>query len=1054
MQAPIRTVRVNGLPTDIDDDRLKDKLFIHFLRTRNGGGEINSIHIVKEKPGSALITFEDSGVAQRVIQHSQHNLELDGKTHELILTEHRESLDLDKVVLSLSATVDYSQIPLGILALKSLKDHHRDVQISFDATDKLCTLKGSYSKIQAALALLVEHPGSPQSAENKYLDQPAAQTSWTVHKRQKLHAQDSVDQKRKSDERAKQKEQVHIDRLSEVRSSHPHTHFMSAEYDWEDTGQAAGKARQLSGLLATSEEDFSLILDADMFHYLLKHCREDYQHILHQHGVEVVDVTVQGVTTLFLHATTASRATGQEQEHLRLARNEISRLYQENESNIRRGQLPKSILPSREGLQMAFEKLNLEFPKLLLTEDDQNVNMVGSYYDVSAAKQFLLDHGGVTGKVEKEEDVGSTSRYSFDSGSQRPPAGGKIPLPKSSTAQSLDCGIENIVKSHENDTTAEGARKYKLAARFKDSGFAGLRDFNIQGHSSSGRQERLGPVLGHRMLSETVGVSGGTISRATAQNTGGDILFKNGDTVRSSMSGRDKTFLNSDVITQTKSKTTSTGSDQSTLLISTVSLPAQSGSPLKRSSSFSGTLPQKSQGVDQKIEDDLFTSTSKARSRSSSFSSQTRRDKGEVHMTEIVASFVLWNYIKEAYNVLLEDLSTDVRLKEIHTEGSQDATIVLIGANMQKVSSCQQSLQKLLDRVTADFCFEKLSFSDLGVTNPENETLLMCCDDIRSRHKKVTVFTTAENLCVCGPRQLCSEVIAVLREIFSGESTQVSQQQSNFDHLTFTWDKPTDAQVIKDQDNNLHCNSNPQQILKTKSFENGVGSVAAGSNPDASLCQKEMITHSVVTQNDDTEHDQDMIKDLSGESTSGQGDMGCICVCGESGVLTTRTKCGVAMCSQCLDKLHVHCRVCIETEPIPPGIQGETSYSKLSTTIPGHYKDSTIKVTYCIPDGIQADNHPYPGQPFQGGVFVAYLPDCKEARKLLPRLKKAFTQGLTFTLKCRESQAWVTWDKIPHKTSIHGGKSGKGYPDSTYLTRLSAVLASYGISEAPVKDKR
>lgn len=61
MAEPGRIVRVSGLPTDIEDERLKDKLFIHFLRTKNGGGEIDSVTIVKATPVSALITFEDSG---------------------------------------------------------------------------------------------------------------------------------------------------------------------------------------------------------------------------------------------------------------------------------------------------------------------------------------------------------------------------------------------------------------------------------------------------------------------------------------------------------------------------------------------------------------------------------------------------------------------------------------------------------------------------------------------------------------------------------------------------------------------------------------------------------------------------------------------------------------------------------------------------------------------------------------------------------------------------------------------------------------------------------
>lgn len=59
MAEPNRTVRVTGLPADIEENRLKDKLFIHFLRASNGGGEIDSVTIVKAAPISALITFED-----------------------------------------------------------------------------------------------------------------------------------------------------------------------------------------------------------------------------------------------------------------------------------------------------------------------------------------------------------------------------------------------------------------------------------------------------------------------------------------------------------------------------------------------------------------------------------------------------------------------------------------------------------------------------------------------------------------------------------------------------------------------------------------------------------------------------------------------------------------------------------------------------------------------------------------------------------------------------------------------------------------------------------
>lgn len=54
-----KKLRVEGIPTDIPANRAKDKLTIHFLRTRNGGGEVEDIEIFPGPPLHAIITFED-----------------------------------------------------------------------------------------------------------------------------------------------------------------------------------------------------------------------------------------------------------------------------------------------------------------------------------------------------------------------------------------------------------------------------------------------------------------------------------------------------------------------------------------------------------------------------------------------------------------------------------------------------------------------------------------------------------------------------------------------------------------------------------------------------------------------------------------------------------------------------------------------------------------------------------------------------------------------------------------------------------------------------------
>ncbi|GAA6217951.1 uncharacterized protein LOC108872746 [Lates japonicus] len=1119
-----RTVRVSGLPTDIEEDRLVDKLMIHFLRTRNGGGEVDSITIVKATPVSALITFEESEVAQRVIQCSPHILEVDRKKYKLIVTEHHENLDPDKVILSVSATVNYRQLPGGILAVKSLRKSHPDVQINYDAEES-CTLCGAYSKVQAALAQLLGHPGSPLSEENKDSGQPAPGDSRSVQRAKKSHTQESEDQSRKPNKQREQNEKVHTGRPSDEYNSSSYRDLTPSGYSWEDTRQTEDAGLQPAGPPTTLEEDFSLIVDADMFQYLRKHCSKEYQYILSQYGVDVVDMTNQELTTLFLQVTTGEGEDGQEQERLKLARKAISRLYQENEAKIRRAQLPKSILSPRGGLQRAIEDLNIRLPKLLLKEDDRNIYIIGSSSDVSEAKQFLLlDHDKGRGK---KEDVASLLRYpSYDSSSLIPADEVRVPVTMSSTERLLDDGLNHLLRSEEEERRAEGARRYKLAARFKDSGLAALgsrpTDFTLRGISSPGRQTRTGPVLGHDILSETAGISGERVSRAEPQNTGGDILFKSGDALPSFALTQSKTSLSSNLMdTRPKNLIFPLSTAQSSLSGSTALPPAGSGSTLKRASSFSGTPQKKAQVMSQKSHDDSSKSTVRARGRSSSFSTQTGRDKQEDYSAEITVSGVMWRHIKEAYSTRVDDLTSDVQIKESYPEGSSDLIVTIRGANTSKVSSCQLGLQKLVESVSVDFSVQQLLLSELGITDPQDETLQACCAEVRSRFKKVTIQILKKRLFLLGPQHLCSKVAATLQDVFSGDLARVPEQQDFSSPYTSDWNPSASLQLNEEQNTSVHYDSNPQVMSesRTDKADGTGGSQERRINHRSDFCETELVNGSVnqplvrkdpvikekvksmgtvemdgqktemlvshstagndrnvrpvngvrsttactdkatashkkertihTTQKTSGQQRQAEIQDKPEESMSGQRDLGCMCVCGDTGISVTRTKCGVTMCSKCLDTVHIHCKVCHETDLTPWGIQGKMSYSKLPISLPGHNKDPSVKITYLIPDGIQGKDHPSPGKPFQGGVFEAFLPDCEKTWKLLPRLEKAFRQGLTFTVT---PGARVTWDCIPHKTSLQGGKSGNGYPDSMYLNRLSQVLTSHGIEELPAKS--
>ena len=90
-----------------------------------------------------------------------------------------------------------------------------------------------------------------------------------------------------------------------------------------------------------------------------------------------------------------------------------------------------------------------------------------------------------------------------------------------------------------------------------------------------------------------------------------------------------------------------------------------------------------------------------------------------------------------------------------------------------------------------------------------------------------------------------------------------------------------------------------------------------------------------------------------------------------------------------------------------------------------------------------------PGLQYLGKSDTAYLPDNKEGRMLLERLKYAFTRGLTFVVGTSATTGQnnvVTWSSIHHKTSPTGG--AHGFPDPNYIDNCNEELDNLGVSNS------
>ncbi|OEU14993.1 hypothetical protein FRACYDRAFT_269181 [Fragilariopsis cylindrus CCMP1102] len=138
------------------------------------------------------------------------------------------------------------------------------------------------------------------------------------------------------------------------------------------------------------------------------------------------------------------------------------------------------------------------------------------------------------------------------------------------------------------------------------------------------------------------------------------------------------------------------------------------------------------------------------------------------------------------------------------------------------------------------------------------------------------------------------------------------------------------------------------------------------------------------------------------------------------------------------------CRELIDGDGLGQGPSGRMTITFISgKNCPGFEYDcnGVIEIYYSMPSGIQTSYMENPGQNYFGTSRKAYLPHNESGRKLLARLKFAFTHGLVFRIGTSLTTGTaneITWASIHHKTSLNAG--AHGYPDDQYLTNCNDAL--------------
>ena len=144
-------------------------------------------------------------------------------------------------------------------------------------------------------------------------------------------------------------------------------------------------------------------------------------------------------------------------------------------------------------------------------------------------------------------------------------------------------------------------------------------------------------------------------------------------------------------------------------------------------------------------------------------------------------------------------------------------------------------------------------------------------------------------------------------------------------------------------------------------------------------------------------------------------------------------------------------------EPQGKSPSGAMTVSVVPTPCAGHHGCDTIMITYSIRPGVQMPYHDNPGRRQPGKSAAAYLPNSKEGKDVLRRLKYAFLRGLTFTVGTSMTTGvrdQCTWASVHHKTAMQGGAAMHGYPDPQYLDNANGELDALGVPKASDLDDR
>nr|XP_033773949.1 uncharacterized protein LOC117347304 isoform X2 [Geotrypetes seraphini] len=660
-----------------------------------------------------------------------------------------------------SMIVDYRRFPDSIKhSMKSLREIHKDVQFSFDQTEELFTVNGKYTKIQAfsndvmkMLGLenknLKEHVSLQRNNEmddgskfgfirnSEEVSCPLAEYKFeTKNQKFKAKKQNQRFEAEKGDPKSKYETQNL--RILEGNG-------LKAKYG------NPGHEQDIEQL-----EDFSLVMDSDIYMYIQKFQLAEFQTILFKHEVEVVDVSSDGITTLYLQV---GFETGNHIGTLTKAHSDLLHLYQRFEASLRKEQISKINLKiESKSLQRVPEEIQKLYPSLLCLEDDRCFYLIGNVIDLPQAKHYIQSLMTLkeVGKLVKSSELSLGS----NSGTHQ----------RTTSSGSSKESESDILLKKSSPTKSELKGEHKLAANFSHpKAEVSLLKTTSLVNEDSMRPSSIWSKEGDHQKNGEMLLSTPFNKEHTIQNFETENL-PGADTGENEQKDPQLTdVMKGDISPKTPEISPSFSIDKCTHSLHSTGTRKNLGptKPYSHDNALQYLSLYDTHEISKFLDSEHYKPKNTLK-RSNSFSAGRLKEVSppcpEINVkelskvakdSEIVDEMCLytwlWSYMKDKSNITELCNGSGIQIAEVNM---QDITILKIRAdNKTKLDLIKQYLVSFYNRLSTEFTYQTFSYSELGVEGPHDEALSEWCHSLLGHCSKLRLKKLEHSLHLTYPKE-------------------------------------------------------------------------------------------------------------------------------------------------------------------------------------------------------------------------------------------------------------------------------------------------------------